>query len=118
MFNSSSPARTGVLDPESPAPGIDSAADSRMASPSKRFPTGTISVCLRRAIAVGAILGASGRTPLRAGERRRDPRTALRGGCRHLRGNDDVWDELAEELELAAAESGRRSRGPKRTTET
>jgi gas vesicle protein len=57
-------------------------------------------------IAVGAILGAtvalflapsSGEETLHRVGRR----------VRNLRGNDDIWSELAEELELAAAETER-----------
>lgn len=54
-------------------------------------------------IAVGAILGATVALLLApaSGEETRD---SISRRVRHLRGDDDLWDELAQELELAAAE--------------
>ena len=54
-------------------------------------------------IAVGAILGAAVAILFApaSGDETRDQITRR---VRHLRGNDDIWDELAQELELAAEE--------------
>jgi gas vesicle protein len=54
-------------------------------------------------IAVGAVLGAAVALLLApaSGE---DTRHSLGRRVRRMRGDDDVWDELAEELELAASE--------------
>jgi len=54
-------------------------------------------------IAVGAILGAAVAilfSPASGDE----TRGQIANRVRHLRGNDDIWDELAQELELAAEE--------------
>jgi gas vesicle protein len=55
-------------------------------------------------IAVGAILGATVAlllAPASGG----DTRHGIARSVRKFRGHDDVWDELAEELELAAEEA-------------
>jgi hypothetical protein len=54
-------------------------------------------------IAVGAILGATVALLLApaSGE---ETRHSISRRVRNLRGDDDLWDELAQELELAAAE--------------
>jgi gas vesicle protein len=54
-------------------------------------------------IAVGAVLGAAVALLLApaSGE---ETRHSLGRRVRRLKGDDDVWDELAEELELAASE--------------
>lgn len=54
-------------------------------------------------IAVGAVLGAA-IALLMAPASGEETRHGISRRVRRLRGNDDVWDELAEELERAAAE--------------
>jgi gas vesicle protein len=54
-------------------------------------------------IAVGAILGATVALLLAPGSGE-ETRHSISRRVRHLRGDDDLWDELAQELELAAAE--------------
>jgi hypothetical protein len=54
-------------------------------------------------IAVGAILGATVALLL-APASGDETRHSISRRVRNLRGNDDAWDELAEELERAAAE--------------
>jgi len=54
-------------------------------------------------IAVGAILGAAVAI-LFAPASGDETRGQIASRVRHLRGNDDIWDELAQELELAAEE--------------
>jgi gas vesicle protein len=55
-------------------------------------------------IAIGAILGATCAL-LWAPASGDETRDRIGRRVRKLRGNDDIWDELAEELELAATES-------------
>jgi gas vesicle protein len=55
-------------------------------------------------IAVGAVLGAAVAL-LWAPASGDQTRQRIGRRVRRLRGDDDVWDELAEELELAASES-------------
>lgn len=54
-------------------------------------------------IAVGAVLGAA-IALLMAPATGEETRHSIARRARRLRGDDDVWDELAEELERAAAE--------------
>jgi hypothetical protein len=56
-------------------------------------------------IAVGAVLGAAVAL-LMAPATGEETRHSISRRVRRLRGDDDVWDELAEELERAAAERG------------
>ena len=56
-----------------------------------------------REVAVGAILGAAVAI-LFAPASGDETRGQIANRVRHLRGNDDIWDELAQELELAAEE--------------
>jgi gas vesicle protein len=55
-------------------------------------------------IALGAILGATVAL-LWAPASGDDTRDRIGRRVRKLRGNNDIWDELAEELELAASEN-------------
>jgi gas vesicle protein len=55
-------------------------------------------------IALGAILGAAVAL-LWAPASGDDTRDRIGRRVRKLRGNNDIWDELAEELELAASEN-------------
>lgn len=59
-------------------------------------------------IAVGAVLGAA-TALLMAPATGEDTRHSISRRVRRLRGDDDVWDELAEELERAAAEREEKS---------
>ena len=54
-------------------------------------------------IAVGAVLGAAVALLLAPGSGE-EMRHSIGRRVRRFRGDDDVWDELAEELELAASE--------------
>lgn len=54
-------------------------------------------------VAVGAVLGAAVAL-LMAPATGEDTRHSISRRVRRMRGDDDVWDELAEELEQAAAE--------------
>ena len=56
-------------------------------------------------IAVGAVLGAAVAL-LMAPASGEETRHSISRRVRRLRGDDDVWDELAEELARAAAEKG------------
>ncbi len=66
-------------------------------------------------IAVGAVLGAAVAL-LMAPATGEETRHGISRRVRRLRGDDDVWDELAEELEQAAAE--RREKAAEATAET
>ena len=59
-------------------------------------------------IAVGAVLGAAAAL-LMAPATGEDTRHSISRRVRRLRGDDDVWDELAEELAKAAAERGEKA---------
>ena len=59
-------------------------------------------------IAVGAVLGAAVAL-LMAPATGEETRHSISRRVRRLRGDDDVWDELAEELAQAAAERGEKS---------
>ena len=59
-------------------------------------------------IAVGAVLGAAAAL-LMAPATGEETRHSISRRVRRLRGDDDVWDELAEELERAAAERGEKA---------
>jgi len=56
-------------------------------------------------VAVGAVLGAAVAL-LMAPATGEETRHSISRRVRRLRGDDDVWDELAEELQRAAAERG------------
>ncbi len=59
-------------------------------------------------IAVGAVLGAAVAL-LMAPATGEETRHGISRRVRRMRGDDDVWDELAEELEKAAAERGEKA---------
>jgi len=59
-------------------------------------------------IAVGAVLGAAVAL-LMAPATGEETRHSISRRVRRLRGDDDVWDELAEELARAAAERGEKA---------
>jgi hypothetical protein len=103
MFNSPSPARPASSIPKSPLPGSipQPPADD---FPGEMVPDWNNIGLFTAGIAVGAILGAATAllfAPASGGETRH--RIARR--VRTSGGNDDVWDDLAAELERAAAEA-------------
>lgn len=59
-------------------------------------------------VAVGAVLGAAVAL-LMAPATGEETRHSISRRVRSLRGDDDVWDELAEELQRAAAERGEKA---------
>jgi YtxH-like protein len=100
MFNSPTPSRTASSIPRAPAPGsIPQPKPDGL--PQETVPDWNNIGLFTAGIAVGAILGATVALLLApaSGDRTRDRIV------RRFRGaDDDVWEELAEELELAAAE--------------
>ncbi|HKN58771.1 MAG TPA: YtxH domain-containing protein [Gemmatimonadaceae bacterium] len=102
MFNPPSPARPASSIPKAPLPG-SIPQPSGDGLPSDMVPDWNNIGLFTAGIAVGAILGAALAllfAPASGGETRH--RIAHR--VRHPRGDDDVWAELAEELESAAEE--------------
>lgn len=102
MVNFTSPPRPALPIPKAPSPG------SIPQPKPDGFPPDTVpdwnNIGLFAAgIAIGAILGASAAL-LWAPASGDEMRERLGRRVRHLRGDDDVWDELAAELERAAAE--------------
>src|SRR5881394_4220684 len=102
MFDSSSPARPVSSIPRVPSPGsIPQPTDNGL--PGEMVPDWNNIGLFTAGIAVGAILGAAVAllfAPASGGETRH--RIARR--VRHPGGDEDVWEELAEELERAASE--------------
>jgi len=102
MFNSPSPARPAQSAPKAPPPGsIPQPRENGL--PDELVPDWNNIGLFTAGIAVGAILGAAVAllfAPGSGGETRH--RIARR--VRNVRGEEDVWNELAEELERAAAE--------------
>jgi hypothetical protein len=102
MFNSPSPPRAASSIPKAPLPGsIPQPTDN--GHPGEMVPDWNNIGLFTAGIAVGAILGAAVAllfAPASGGETRH--RIARR--VRNVRGEEDIWDELAQELELAAAE--------------
>ncbi len=102
MFDSSSPGTTASSIPKAPPPG--SIPQPR----SDGLPLGTVpdwnNIGLFTAgVAVGAILGATVALLL-APASGDEMRHGIARRVRNIRGDDNAWDELAEELERAAAE--------------
>ena len=101
MFNSPAPSRTASSIPKAPPPGsIPQPKPEGL--PHETVPDWNNIGLFTAGIAVGAILGAAVALLMApaSGDQTRD-RIA-----RRFRGeDDDVWEDLAEELELAAAES-------------
>jgi YtxH-like protein len=99
MFNSPSPPRPTSPGPKAPPPG--SVPQPQLdGAPHETVPDWNNIGLFTAGIALGAILGASVAllwAPASGDETRH--RIGRRFG-----GGEDVWDELAEELELAAAE--------------
>ena len=103
MFDSSSPARPVSSIPRVPSPGsIPQPTDNSL--PGEMVPDWNNIGLFTAGIAVGAILGAAVAL-LFAPASGNETRHRIARRARHPLGDDDVWDELAEELELAAAET-------------
>jgi|SRR5215210_6102002 len=102
MFDSSSPLRTASSIPKAPPPG-SIPQPSQDGIPAETVPDWNAIGLFTAGIAVGAILGATVAL-LMAPASGDDTRGSIARRVRKLRGDDDVWDELAEELERAAAE--------------
>jgi hypothetical protein len=102
MFNSTSPGSPASAIPKAPPPG--SIPQPRLDSlPHDTVPDWNNIGLFTAGIAVGAILGATVAllwAPMSGDQTRH----SIARRVRSLRGDDDVWDELAEELERAAAE--------------
>jgi hypothetical protein len=100
MFNSPSPSRTASSIPKAPPPGsIPQPKPDGL--PHETVPDWNNISLFTAGIAVGAILGATVAlllAPATGGQTRHRIARQFRGA------DDDVWEELAEELELAAAE--------------
>jgi hypothetical protein len=103
MFNSSDPSLTASSIPKAPPPGSipQPKADGL---PYETVPDWNNIGLFTAGVAVGAVLGAAVALLL-APASGDETRQGIARRVRHLRGNDDIWDELAEELELAAAEA-------------
>ena len=100
MFDSSSPARPAASIPKAPPPGSipQPRADGL---PTETVPDWNNIGLFTAGIAVGAILGATVAlllAPASGGETRHSIARRFRGE------DDDLWDDLAEELERAAVE--------------
>lgn len=100
MFNSPSPSRTASSIPKAPPPGsIPQPKPDGL--PHETVPDWNNIGLFTAGIAVGAILGAAVAllmAPASGDQTRHSIARRFRGE------DDDVWEELAEELELAAAE--------------
>ncbi|HEX2693779.1 MAG TPA: YtxH domain-containing protein [Gemmatimonadaceae bacterium] len=104
MFNSSDPSRTESTIPKVPAPGsVPQPKDDGL--PREMVPDWNNIGLFTAGIAVGAILGAAVAL-LFAPASGEETRHSLRNRVRRDRDDyEDVWGELAEELERAAAET-------------
>ena len=102
MFNPPNPTRTASAIPKAPPPGsIPQPSENGL--PGEMVPDWNNIGLFTAGIAVGAILGAAVAllfAPASGGEVRH--RIARR--VRNFRGEEDIWGELAEELERAAEE--------------
>ena len=102
MFNSISSDDQASSIPKAPPPG--SIPQPRLDGlPLETVPDWNNIGLFTAGIAVGAILGATVAL-LFAPASGDETRHGIARRVRNLGGDDDVWDELAEELELAAAE--------------
>lgn len=100
MFNSPSPSRTASSIPKAPPPGsIPQPKPDGL--PHETVPDWNNIGLFTAGIAVGAILGATVALLLAPGS---GDQTRHRIARRFRGEDDDVWEELADELELAAAE--------------
>jgi len=103
MFNSPSPPRPAASLPKAPPPG-SIPQPKRDGVPHETVPDWNNIGLFTAGIAVGAILGAT-IALLWAPASGDETRDRIGRRVRKLRGNDDIWDELAEELELVVSES-------------
>ena len=100
MFNSPSSSRTASSIPKAPPPGsIPQPKPDGL--PNETVPDWNNIGLFTAGIAVGAILGATVALLLAPGS---GDHTRHRIARRFRGQDDDVWEDLAEELELAAAE--------------
>ena len=102
MFDSSSPGMTSASIPKAPPPGSIPQPSSD-GIPHQTVPDWNNIGLFTAGVAVGAILGATVAL-LFAPASGNETRHGIARRVRNLGGDDDVWDELAQELELAAAE--------------
>jgi len=102
MFDSPSPGRPASSIPKTPSPGSILQPKSD-ALPHETVPDWNNIGLFTAGIAVGAILGATVALLL-APASGDETRHGIARRVRNLRGDDDVWEELAEELDRAAAE--------------
>jgi hypothetical protein len=102
MFNSTSPGTPASAIPKAPPPGsIPQPRSDNL--PHDTVPDWNNIGLFTAGIAVGAILGAAVALLL-APTSGDETRHSIARRVRSLRGDDNVWDELAEELERAAEE--------------
>src|ERR1700730_17223103 len=102
MFNSPGASRTASSIPKAPPPdSIPQPKPNGM--PYETIPDWNNIGLFTAGVAVGAILGATVALLL-APASGDETRHSISRRVRTLRGNDDAWDDLAEELERAAAE--------------
>ena len=116
MFNSISPDSQAASIPKAPPPG-SIPQPSLDGLPSETVPDWNNIGLFTAGIAVGAILGATVAL-LFAPASGNETRHGIARRVRNLGGDDDVWDELAEELELAAAEREEEAAADKVAVET
>jgi hypothetical protein len=102
MFDSSSPGGTAASIPKAPPPGSIPQPSSD-GIPHQTVPDWNNIGLFTAGVAVGAILGATVALLL-APASGDETRHSIARRVRNIRGDDNVWDELAEELERAAAE--------------
>jgi hypothetical protein len=103
MFNSPSPPKPASSVPKAPPPGSIPQPD-RDGIPHETVPDWNNIGLFAAGIALGAILGASVAL-LWAPASGDETRQRIGRRVRKMRGDDSVWDELAAELERAAAEA-------------
>lgn len=102
MFNSADPSRTSTSLPKAPPPG--SVPQPKVdGMPFETVPDWNNIGLFTAGVAMGAVLGAAVALLL-APASGDETRQGIARRVRRIRGNDDIWDELAKEFELAAAE--------------
>jgi len=107
MLNSYEETKTGQPSVQAPKPG--SVPQPRSDGlPYETVPDWNNIGLFAAGIAVGAVLGAAVAL-LMAPATGEETRHGISRRVRRLRGDDDVWDELAEELQRAAAERGEKA---------
>jgi hypothetical protein len=103
MLNPTSQSSTASSFPKAPAPGsIPQPKPDGL--PYETVPDWNAIGLFTAGIAVGAILGATVALFLAPGSGE-ETRERIGRRVRKLRGDDDIWDELAQELERAAADT-------------